>query len=152
MIFGLTDVSCDACAPAIQGALEDDIAKYGAFQMKFLTDDAHLVPEKRNPYMLVPVMPNGMYFWYALNKCSGAVKNLGLSMGKKDESDYIRIPVKEYQMVIDAYERKLTSIEGKMHDLTGLEITLAMMSKYTHFNPSEQCFVSLVIHCHMPFK
>ena len=135
-----------ACPP--QDAMENDISKYGAFQMRFLTEDVQEVRMKRNPYMLVPVMPNGMYFWYALNKCSGAVKNL--SMGTDVESDYIRIPLTEYNMVIDAYERKLRSIEAKMHDLTGMQIGVTPLSKSTRVVPDEQCYVSVVIHCHMP--
>ena len=131
-------------------AVEDDIVKYGAFRMDILTEGVLAVPEKRNPHMLVPAFPNGMYFWYALTKCSGAIKNLGLALGQHDESEYIRIPEEEYNMVIDAYQRKLKSIESKMHNLESIELSVVPLSKSTISDSGEQCYVSLLINCHMP--
>ena len=105
--------------------------------------------------MVVPAFPNGTYFFYALVTRSNILQNLNMAAmgGMNEDSDYIRVPMKEYDMVVKAYEKKVNQIESKMHNLSSIEITLEPLTDVIRINSTiEQVFLSLTIEAYMAEK
>ena len=135
------------------GALDDDISKYGKFSMEMLLDGVFPFPDKKIPHMMIPIYPNGRYFFYALVTRGNVMHNLNEMFGNKmnENEDYIKLPIKEYNMVVKAYEKKVKEIEAKMHNLSSIEITLAPMTEEA-IGETKEAFVSLTIEAFMPEK
>lgn len=129
-------------------ALNSDVLRYGSFSMEQIVGGVLPVPEKHNPHHLVPAFPNGMYFAYALSRGNNRVLNLNLD----ESSDYIRIPDKEYEMVVAAYERKLKEVEAKMHDLSSMEITIEPLVDPGTWgrDGKEDSMLCLTLECYLP--
>lgn len=100
--------------------------------------------------MLIPAFPNGMYFAYALSKCTNRVTNLALD----DESEYLRVPMAEYEMVVDAYNRKLRDVESTLHNLSSLEIMIEPICPLSEGEEADcrsvKCLVCMEIESYMP--
>jgi hypothetical protein len=123
----------------------EDVLRYGSFSMDRIVGGVLPVPERHNPHHLVPAFPNGMFFCYALNHGQNRVKNLTLD----PTHDYLRIPNKEYEMVVAAYERKLKEVEAKMHDLTSMEILIEPLADDVVAAGSDS-MLCMTIKCYLP--
>lgn len=123
-----------------------DIEKYGNLTMDMLTEGCFPFMDKRNPHVLVPLFPNGLYFYYALSQASNLVGNLKLD----SESEYLKLETPLYDKVISAYERKQASNDSHMHNLTGLTIQLRPLSSKMRIDVDDEFMICFRITCYMP--
>ena len=123
-----------------------DIEKYGNLTMEMLTEGCFPFMDKKNPHVLVPLFPNGLYFYYALSQASNLVSNLKLD----SESEYLKIETALYMKVVSAYERKQATNNAHMHNLTGMVIQLRPLSTKMRIDVDDEFMICLRITCYMP--
>lgn len=99
-----------------------NIERFANFRMEMLTDGVSSLPSKRNPVMLVPIYPNGLYFYHALVEQNRILPNL--QTNQEGEEEYYKIRPREYEAVVNAYQAMVNKIESQMHDLSAMTVVV----------------------------
>lgn len=97
-----------------------NVERFANFRMEMLTDGVSILPSKRNPVMLVPIYPNGLYFYHALVEQNQILPNL--QTNQEGEEEYYKIRPREYDAVVKAYQKMVDKIESQMHDLSAMTV------------------------------
>jgi hypothetical protein len=72
--------------------------------------------------MLVPIYPNGLYFYHALVEQNGILASL--QTNQEGEEEYYKIRPREYDAVVKAYQLMVDKIESQMHDLSAMTVVV----------------------------